>query len=71
MTDEKRAEIKKALTLVYDTLKEHGYNPIFQIMGYLVTEDPSYITTYNNARGVIKRYDRDDLMEEILTTYFG
>jgi uncharacterized protein (UPF0297 family) len=46
-------------------------DPIFQIMGYLITEDPSYITGHDNARAVIRKYDRDDLMEAILTTYFA
>ena len=71
MTDELKKEIKESLTTVYNALEKKGYDPIFQIMGYLITEDPSYITGHDNARAVIRKYDRDDLMEAILTTYFG
>ena len=71
MTDELKKEIKESLTTVYNALEKNGYDPIFQIMGYLITEDPSYITGHDNARAVIRKYDRDDLMEAILTTYFA
>ena len=71
MTEELKKEIKESLTTVYNALEKKGYDPIFQIMGYLITEDPSYITGHDNARAVIRKYDRDDLMEAILTTYFA
>ena len=71
MTDELRAEIKEVLTLVYNTLKDHGYNPIDQIMGYLRSGDETYISNYNDARAKIRHYDIDDVMDVILTTYFS
>ena len=54
---------------VYEALDERGYNAIDQIVGYLLSGDPSYITSHNNARNMINRIDRDDLMEEILKEY--
>lgn len=62
-------EIKKNLTYVYNSLKEKGYNPINQIVGYILSEDPTYITTHNNARSVIRRIDRDELMQKLVETY--
>ena len=70
MTDEKRAEQREILNLVYDALKFKGYNPIDQIVGYMVTNDPSYVTTYNNARNILANADRDYLLEEVLLEYF-
>jgi len=60
---------KEALVQIYDALTERGYNAIDQIVGYLTSGDPSYITSHNNARNLILRMDRDDLLEEILKTY--
>ena len=71
LVDDKNAEMKRILTTVYDALKEKGYNPINQIVGYLLSEDPTYITNYNNARSLICRIDRDELMHELLTSYLG
>lgn len=63
------AEIRQILTSVYDSLIEKGYNPINQIVGYILSEDPTYITNYNNARALICRLDRDDLLQELVSTY--
>ena len=62
-------EIKKNLTLVYDSLKEKGYNPTNQIVGYILSEDPTYITTHNNARSIIRKIDRDELLQVLLKAY--
>lgn len=63
--------IKTTLTAVYDALKEKGYNPINQIVGYILSEDPTYITTHNNARSLIRRIDRDELLQVLLKSYLG
>lgn len=60
---------REILHAVYDTLSEKGYNPIGQIVGYLLSEDPTYITNSNNARTLIRRIDRDELMRELLENY--
>ena len=62
-------EIKKNLTIVYDSLKEKGYNPINQIVGYILSEDPTYITTHNNARSIIRKIDRDELLQVLVENY--
>ncbi len=62
-------EMKVTLTKVYEALKEKGYNPINQIVGYILSEDPTYITTHNNARSLIRRVDRDELLQELVKTY--
>jgi len=62
-------EIKKNLTIVYDSLKEKGYNPINQIVGYILSEDPTYITTHNNARSIIRKIDRDELLQILVENY--
>ncbi len=54
---------------VFDALNEKGYNPINQIVGYLLTEDPTYITNYNNARSMICKLDRDELLQELVRFY--
>ncbi len=66
---ENEDEIKKNLTYVYNSLKEKGYNPINQIVGYILSEDPTYITTHNNARSVIRKIDRDELMQKLVENY--
>ncbi len=71
MTDEHKKGINETLQLVYDALDKKGYEPICQIMGYLLSEDPTYISNNRDARNLIRKYDRDDLMEDIFTTYFG
>ena len=69
--EERDRERKMLLRTVYDALSEKGYNPINQLVGYVLTEDPTYITNYNNARGLIRRIDRDELMAALLTEYLG
>lgn len=62
---------KQILEEVYEALDERGYNAIDQIVGYLLSGDPSYITSHNNARNVIRQIDRDDLAEELVKSYLG
>ncbi|MDR0852469.1 MAG: IreB family regulatory phosphoprotein [Clostridiales Family XIII bacterium] len=59
------------LSTVYDALEEKGYNAIDQMVGYILSGDPSYITGHNNARNLIRRIERDDLVEELLHSYLG
>ena len=67
--EEREKEIRQALESVYNSLKEKGYNPINQIVGYILTEEPTYITSHNNARSLIMKVERDELVEELLTQY--
>lgn len=67
----READMKRILLIVYDALKEKGYNPISQIVGYLLSEDPTYITTHNNARSLIRRIDRDELLKAMVRSYLG
>jgi len=67
--DDKESEMKQILTTVYDALREKGYNPINQIVGYILSEDPTYITTYNNARSLIRKIDRDELLQALVKSY--
>ncbi len=62
-------EMKQTLSLVYNALNEKGYNPVSQIVGYLLSEDPTYITTHNNARSLIRRVDRDELLQSLVKNY--
>ena len=64
-----KMEMKEILSSVYNSLMVKGHNPINQIVGYILSEDPTYITNYNNARTLICRIDRDELMQELLKTY--
>jgi len=66
---EEKNEIRDTLCTVYNALKEKGYNPINQIVGYLLSGDPTYITSYNNARNIIRKIERDELLEELLKKY--
>ena len=68
---EKDAEIHQILSSVYKSLEEKGYNPINQIVGYILSEDPTYITNYNNARSLIRRLDRDELLQELVKQYLS
>lgn len=61
--------MKNTLGVVYQALVEKGYNPINQIVGYLLSEDPTYITTHNNARSIIRRLDRDELLQELVRDF--
>ena len=69
VTGEENSEMKQILTSVYNSLTEKGYNPINQIVGYLLSEDPTYITNHNNARALICRLDRDEVMQELVRHY--
>ena len=64
-------EIKAILTSVYNSLQEKGYNHINQIVGYILSEDPTYITNHNNARTLIRKLDRDELLQELLKSYLS
>lgn len=64
-----RENMRRILRTVYEALTEKGYNPINQIVGYLLTEDPTYITNYNNARSMICKIDRDELMQVLVREY--
>ena len=64
-----KAEMREILSSVYKSLKVKGYNPINQLVGYILSEDPTYITNYNNARTLITRIDRDELLADLLRTY--
>ena len=66
-----RLDMQQILVLVYDALKEKGYNPISQIVGYILSEDPTYITTHKNARSLIRRIDRDELLKAMVRNYLG
>ena len=69
--DDTTEEMKAILTAVYGALSEKGYNPINQIVGYLLSEDPTYITNYKNARSLIRRIDRDELLNALVRNYLG
>ncbi len=71
VNDEKEIEMKKNLTIVYDALVQKGYNPVNQIVGYILSEDPTYITTYNNARSIIRHIDRDELLQVLVKAYIN
>ncbi|MBR1779645.1 MAG: IreB family regulatory phosphoprotein [Clostridia bacterium] len=64
-------DAKKILTCVYDALMEKGYNPINQIVGYILSEDPTYITNHNQARTLINKIDRDELLKILVKSYLG
>ena len=64
-------EIHQILSTVYQALEEKGYNPINQIVGYILSEDPTYITNHNNARTFIRKIDRDELLQILLRRYLG
>lgn len=66
-----KTEMREILSSVYNSLKVKGYNPINQLVGYILSEDPTYITNYNSARTLICRLDRDELLHELLVNYIG
>ena len=66
---DEQENMRRILRSVYDALSEKGYNPINQIVGYLLTEDPTYITNYNGARSMICKLDRDELLQELVQCY--
>ena len=67
--DERDAAIRSVLEGVYEALREKGYNPINQLVGYIVTEDPTYITNYKNARSLIRKVERDEILAFLLRSY--
>ena len=66
---DKNIKTKEVLKQVYDALEEKGYNPINQIVGYILSGDPTYITSYNNARNIIRTIERDELLENMVKNY--
>ena len=66
-----KAEMREILSSVYNSLMVKGYNPINQIVGYILSEDPTYITNYNNARSLICKLDRDEVLNVLVSTYLG
>ena len=68
---DKAVQIHHVLTTVYEALKEKGYDPINQIVGYILSEDPTYITNHNNARTLIRKLDRDELLQVLLRSYLS
>ncbi|MDO4831781.1 MAG: IreB family regulatory phosphoprotein [Clostridia bacterium] len=69
LPEDSDAEMKQILGEVYNALSEKGYNPISQIVGYILSEDPTYITTHNNARSLIRRIDRDELLQTLVREF--
>ena len=67
----KNVEAKEVLKQVYSALQKKGYNPINQIVGYILSGDPTYITSYNDARNLIRKLDRDELLEKLVRNYIG
>ena len=66
---EKNTKTKEILKEVYEALVEKGYNPINQLVGYLISGDPSYITSYNGARALLRKLERDEIIEEVIKSY--
>ena len=71
VNQERESELKRNLTIVYDALVQKGYNPINQIVGYILSEDPTYITTHNSARSLIRKLDRDELLRALVRSYLN
>lgn len=69
--DDEEYQAREVFAIVYGALKEKGYNPINQIVGYLLSGDPAYITSHNNARVLIRKLERDELLEEVVSTYLN
>lgn len=67
----KRENIQYVINKVYEALSEKGYDPVTQIVGYLTTGDPAYISSYNGARNLIQSVDRDDILKEMVRKYLG
>ena len=71
IVDDKDVEIYNILTTVYQAVEEKGYNPINQIVGYILSEDPTYITNHMGARTLIRKLDRDELLQVLVKKYLG
>jgi len=68
---DKSKKVREILSEVFEALNEKGYNPISQIVGYIISGDPTYITSHNNARSIIRRVERDEILEELLKNYLN
>ncbi len=68
---EKQDEARSIIETVYQSLEEKGYNPVNQFIGYMLSGDPTYITSHNNARSIISKIERDELLEELLRSYLS
>ncbi|MBO0476635.1 IreB family regulatory phosphoprotein [Vagococcus sp. DIV0080] len=69
--EDNKKEVSETLAIVYQALEEKGYNPINQIVGYLLSGDPAYIPRYQDARNLIRRHERDEIMEELVKDYLS
>ena len=69
--EDKDSQVHHVLTTVYEALKEKGYDPINQLVGYILSEDPTYITNHNNARSLIRKIDRDELLNVLVSYYLN
>jgi len=69
--EDKDRQMKEILAQVYSALRQKGYNPINQIVGYILSEDPTYITTHNNARSLIRKVDRDEMLQVLVQHYLA
>ncbi|EJO5348039.1 IreB family regulatory phosphoprotein [Clostridium sporogenes] len=69
--ENKKTLTKEILTKVYNSLLEKGYNPVNQLVGYLISGDPTYITNYNEARSLVIKLERDEILEEVIKSYLG
>ena len=68
---EPEIQVKEVLETVYNAMVEKGYNPVNQIVGYILSEDPTYITNHNSARTLIRKLDRDELLQALVRSYLG
>ncbi|MDD4510260.1 MAG: IreB family regulatory phosphoprotein [Oscillospiraceae bacterium] len=71
INQDREQEIKDIMVTVYAALQEKGYNPVNQIVGYILSEDPTYITNHNNARSLIRRIDRNELLQALVRDYLA
>lgn len=71
LSEQRDLEIKTILSTVYQALQEKGYNPVNQIVGYILSEDPTYVTNHNNARALIRKIDRDELLQALVRYYLS
>lgn len=71
LNQDREQEIKDIMVAVYAALQEKGYNPVNQIVGYILSEDPTYITNHNNARSLIRRIDRNELLQALVRDYLA
>ncbi len=71
IANQREMEIREILGTVYSALKEKGYDPVNQLVGYILSEDPTYITSHNNARSLIRKLDRDEIMSSLIKNYLN